>query len=216
MKRSIKWVITITLLLIVVVLVYYKAVNGDKIIQDDTTVLSDKDKLLGKDYVSDFPDTVEDVLSKIDSNTIGEEMESDYPLTVCQVVSLFTKIQRSYYNEDNSEKELIKLAYMATILFDKELIDNNPFDEYFEELQEEIEGYQDDNRIISRVIVGKSSDVKYSTVDEKKYASVECIYYVQNDSGTMKNVTTYILRKDEDGKWRILGWQLYQPDPWEA
>ncbi len=215
MKRNIKWVLTITLLIIVVVLVYYKAINNTTSSAASSDEMSDMDNLLNKDYATDFPDTVEDAMEKINTDKIDKEMEENYPLTVCQVVQLFTRIQKCYYNEKCSETELIKLAYMATILFDEELVENNPFDVYISDLQEEIKLYNKANKIISRVILGKSSDVTYSTVEGEKYASVECVYYVQDDTTTAKNITTYILRKNEDGKWKILGWQEYQPSEWE-
>ena len=191
MKRSIKWIITITLVLIVVVLLYYREVNKDEVYEDDTEIVRDTDKLLSKD------------------------LEDSYPITVCQVVQLFTRIQRCYYNEECTNDEIIQLADMALEIFDEELVENNPRKEYLEELEAEINYYKDNDRIISRVIVGKSGDVTYSTVEGVKYASVECIYYVKDDDGTEKNITTYILRKDDEGKWKILGWQEYVPSQWE-
>lgn len=191
MKRNIRWIITITLLLIVVALLYYRAVNSDGEDVEETATVSDVDKLLAKD------------------------LQDNYPLTVCQVVQLFTRIQKCYYNEKCSNEEIVKLAYMATELFDAELLENNPFDEYFTDLEDEINEFRKTNKTISRVIVGKSSEVEYSTIDEVKYASLDCIYYTTDDMGTYKIVTTYILRKDEEDRWKILGWQEYQPDEWE-
>ncbi len=191
MKRSIKWIITITLVLIVVVLLYYRAVNKDEVPTDDTEIVRDTDKLLSKD------------------------LEESYPVTVCQVVQLFTRIQKCYYNEECTNDEIIQLADMALEIFDDELVENNPRNEYLEALEAEINYYKDNNKTISRVIVGKSADVTYSTVEGVKYASVECIYYVKDDKGTEKNITTYILRKTEEGQWKILGWQEYAPSEWE-
>ncbi len=191
MKRNIRWILTITLLLIVVVLVYYKSVNKEEEQQEDTTVVQDTDKLLSKD------------------------LAESYPVTVCQVVQLFTRIQKCYYNEDCSNEDIAKLAAMAMQLFDDELVANNPTDEYLSDLEEEINLYRKNNKTISRVLVGKSSEVTYSTVDGVKYASLECIYYVKDDSSTEKTITTYILRKDENDKWKILGWQEFVPSEWE-
>lgn len=191
MKRNIKWVLTITLLLIVAVLVYYRSINKEQIDNEDNTVVMDKDILLSKD------------------------LEENYPLTVCQVVNLFTRIQKCYYNEECSNNELLELADMAMVIFDDELVNNNPYDQYVSNLEQEINDYRENNRTISRVIIGKSSEVTYSTVDGIKYASLECIYYVKDDDGTAKNITTYILRKDDEDRWKILGWQEYQPDEWE-
>lgn len=190
MKRSIRWIITITLLLVVVVLLYYREVNKDED-KDEISVVLDKDKLLNKD------------------------LEENYPLTVCQVVQLFTRIQKCYYNEDCTNEELVRLAYMSTNIFDEELLANNPFDDYFSNLEAEINDFRRNKRTISRVIVGKAADVRYSTVDEVKYAALECIYYTQDTKGTSKNTTTYILRKDENDKWKILGWKEFVPGEWE-
>ena len=191
MKRNIRWIMTITLLLIVAVLLYYRSVNKEEKQQEEATVVQDVDKLLSKD------------------------LDESYPITVCQVVQLFTRIQRCYYNEDCTNEEIAWLAGMAMQLFDDELVANNPTDEYLADLEEEINLYRKSNKTISRVLVGKSSDVTYSTVEGVKYASVECIYYVKDDDSTEKTVTTYILRKDENDKWKILGWQEFVPSEWE-
>ncbi len=191
MKRNIRWIMTITLLLIVVVLMYYRSVNKEEKQEEEATVIEDTDKLLSKN------------------------LDESYPVTVCQVVQLFTRIQKCYYNEDASDEEITKLAEMALKIFDDELVANNPKDEYMKDLEDEINYFRKNKKTISRVLVGKSSDVRYSTIDDVKYASVECIYYVKGENGTEKSTATYILRKDEGGKWKILGWQEFVPSEWE-
>ncbi len=191
MKRNVRWVIQITIVLVAVVILYYNSVNKEQSGGEDNAVVMDKDLLLSKD------------------------LEENYPLTVCQVVSAFTRIQKCYYNEDCSNEEIIALADMMRLLLDDELNENNPYDTFISNLETEINTYRKNNRTISRIIMGKSSEVKYSTVDGVKSAAVDCIYYVKDDAGTTKNVTTYILRKNDEGEWKIYGWQLYQPDEWE-
>ena len=44
---------------------------------------------------------------------------------------------------------------------------------------------------------------------------MNCIYYLKSKSGTSKVVETYILRKDEDDRWKILGWKEYEESEWE-
>ena len=104
---------------------------------------------------------------------------------------------------------------MATELFDEELNNANSFDEYYEELRTEVDQYKDENKIINRTILDKSSEVVYSTVEEQKYASLNCTYYLKADAGTSKVVETYILRKDENDHWKILGWKEYEESEWE-
>ena len=92
MKKNIKWFVTIALLMMIAVLVYYKVVNKDSKEKEEVATVEDKDKLLSKN------------------------LEENYPLTVCQVVQLFTRIQKCYYNEECSNEDIVRLAYMATEL----------------------------------------------------------------------------------------------------
>ena len=182
--------IALTVLLVLAVLLYYhfsnKTTSDNTGNSDDKTVVGEVDKILSKD------------------------LDTSYPLTAREVVNLFTRIQKCYYNEDCSSEDLVSLAFMATRLFDDELNTNNPFDEYFSELQDDIAQYKENGQTITRVIVDKSSDIIYSTIDDIKYASLYCIYYITNNDSTQKTIETYALRKDDQGNWKILGWKLYE------
>ena len=189
MKGRIRYLVTITLLCVVGVMLFYHFTNEDEGKEDesgnrDNTVVTEVDKLLSKD------------------------LEKNYPATVREVINLFTRIQQCYYNEKCSSEELVRLSYMATALFDEELKTQNPYDEYFAELQDEVKQYQKEGKTISRVIVDKSSNVMYSDIEGVKYASINCIYYLKTSKTTEKTIETYALRKDEEGRWRILGWKL--------
>ncbi|MDE6209960.1 MAG: hypothetical protein K2M73_09850 [Lachnospiraceae bacterium] len=192
MKSRLKFLIVISVLCILAVVLYYHFSNSmaasKKEDGTDNTEVREIDKLLTKD------------------------LESGYPITVREVVNLYTRIQMCYYNEDLTSEELVKLAYMATAIFDDELVSNNSFDEYYSELLTEIDQYMEEGRTISRIIIDKSSDVIYSTVEGEKYASINCIYYLKTDKGTEKTTETYVLRKDSNDRWKILGWKLYEED----
>lgn len=190
MKKKLRFMIALTVLLVLAVLLYYhfsnKTTSDNTGNSDDKTVDGEVDKILSKD------------------------LDTSYPLTAREVVNLFTRIQKCYYNEDCSSEDLVSLAFMATRLFDDELNTNNPFDEYFSELQDDIAQYKENGQTITRVIVDKSSDIIYSTIDDIKYASLNCIYYIKNNDSTQKTIETYALRKDDQGNWKILGWKLYE------
>lgn len=188
MKNKIKFSITIALLCVLGVLLYYhfsnKTSKPEETGKTDNVVVSEVDKLISKD------------------------IEKNYPITVKETVELFTRIQKCYYNEEYSQEQLVKLAYMALNLMDDELKEINSFDKYFEDLSEDIKLYKKNKRTISRVILDKSSDVVYSTMHNQKYASINCVYYLKTGNNTQKTKETYILRKDENDRWKILGWQL--------
>ena len=193
MKRRMRWLVTLTLLAVVVVIWYY--VDSNKPLESEGTrevgEVTEIDKVLNKD------------------------LEKSYPHTAREVIQLFIRIQKCYYNEKWSEEEFVKLAYKATELFDEELNNSNPFDEYYEELKTEVSQYKDEKKIINRTILDKTSEIVYSTVEEQKYASLNCTYYLKSASGTSKVIETYILRKNEEDRWKILGWKEYEESEWE-
>lgn len=193
MKKRMSWLITVTILLIVGVVLFYFYTNGKK----------DSDNENNPDIVGE----VDKVLNK--------DLDTRYPYTVKEVVQFFVRIQKCYYNEDYTEEELEKLAKKASKLFDTELVEANPFDEYFENLKNEVKAYEATGKTIYRVIIEENEDVIYSTVDEQKYASINCTYYLKDEDGTSCIKETYILRKDENDRWKILGWQEYEESEWE-
>jgi hypothetical protein len=193
MKRRMRWLVTLALLAVVVVIWYYV----------------DSNKPSESGDIKEGPGVRE--IDKV----LNKNLEDSYPFTAREVVQLFIRIQKCYYNEKWTEDEFVKLAYKASELFDEELLNANPFDEYYDELKTEVDQYKDEGKIINRTILDKTSEVVYSTVEEQKYASINCTYYLKSDSGTSKVVETYILRKDENDRWKILGWKEYEESEWE-
>lgn len=139
---------------------------------------------------------------------VNKDIEASYPETPREVVKLYNRIMLCYYNEDMSNEEFIKLTKQARILFDDELLEHNPYEEYFSRLCDELEEYKKNNRRISSCLIDGSRDVEYYTVEKQKYSSVGCTYYVKGDEGTTKSSEEYVLRKDEEGRWKILYWKL--------
>ena len=193
MKKRLSWLLVVIVLVAAGITWYYYSSNSD-----------DKSKT----------EATENTVGEVDK-ILNRDLEESYPYTVREVIQFFVRIQKCYYNEDYTEEELVKLAYKGMELFDTELKNENPFDEYFSDLKDEVEAYKSEEKIINRVIIDKSSEVTYSTVDEQKYASINCTYYLKSKEGTSKVQETYILRKDETGRWKILGWKEYEENQWE-
>lgn len=193
MKKRMRWLVTVTMLLIVGVVVFYYYTNksNESDNENNPDLVGEVDKVLNKD------------------------LETRYPYTVKEVVQFFVRIQKCYYNEEYTEDELIKLANKARELLDQELLDDNPIDIYYENLKNEIKAYEETGKTIYRVIIEENNDVVYSTVDEQKYASINCTYYLKDENGTSSIKETYILRKDENERWKILGWEKYEGSEWE-
>lgn len=193
MRKRMKWLITVTLLMIATVVAYYFYVNK-----------GDGNENTGK----------EDLVNEVDK-VLNKDIEQRYPYTVREVVQFFVRIQKCYYNEEYTEEELTKLAHKAMELFDTELVAENPFDKYYDNLKKEINLYKATGKKVYKVMLEENSEVEYSTVDGQSYASINCVYYLKDEKGTSKVEETYILREDENDRWKILGWKKYEGNEWE-
>lgn len=146
-------------------------------------------------------------LSEQVQKVIGTDFEMDYPSTPREVIIQLNEIFDCYYKNDLDDKTLEKVMAQERILFDQELLEVNSFDTQLEGLKEEILDYEKSKRTLVSSSVEKSSTVKYWTAEGKDYAGI-IASYTSKDKEVTKSYERYILRKDDQGKWRILGWEL--------
>lgn len=188
--KHVKKLVTITLIIVLCVLVYYRYANKDRSGSDS-------------DGTQDNTPEIEKVLNK--------NLDQYYPKTPLELVKFFTRIQKCYYNENPSDEEIEQLGALARQLFDEELLEENPEEEYYKSLKEEIEQYKKDDKTIDKVAFDKSSDVVYATVEDRKTATLNCVYYMRQGDRITTYEQTFIARKDEEGLWKIYGWKAYEP-----
>ena len=191
--KKLKYLMTLALIFVLGVLIYYYYTNRD-------TGGKEKEK--------------ETNFSEVD-RVLSKDLEDRYPKTAREVVSYFISIQKCYYNEEYNDNELVQLAYKAMKIFDDELTAKNNFDVYYSNLTNEIKEHKEEGKTIVKVIMDKASDVIYSEIEGVKYAKMNCIYYVKTSSNTTKVTETYALRCNENGEWKILGWEVYNSSEYE-
>ena len=138
------------------------------------------------------------------------DLNEDYPKTPRSVVKLYNRILASYYNEEYTEKQFLKLGDLQRGLLDEELLSNNERDVFFNNLRAEIKLYDKRERTITSSTVSSTSDVIYKVVDKRECAYVTSSYFIKEKSSYEKTLQRYVLRKDEDGKWKILVFYLIE------
>ncbi len=190
MKKQLRIMIVVTVLIVMGVAFYYYLSNRDTGKTPDNT-----------------PEETRDLVV-----VVAKDLDNDYPVSPREVVQLYNRILKCYFNEEHDDKELVQLACQARKLLDDELLANNDFSDSYDMLCNEIDEYKTKNTKIGSIFLDKSSQVQYSTLDGQSTAWLNCIYYLKSDDGTTKATETYILRKDDEGKWKILGWQVTRPD----
>ena len=148
--------------------------------------------------------TSEDVELTAVQQLITKDLESNYPATPREVVKTYNEIISCFYNEEYTEAELEALGDQARLLMDEELLGNNPRDEYFKALKAEIADYKEAERVIVSYNLSSSNEVEYLTVDDRECAYVQTSCFIKDETGHSRTYQMYVVRKDEDGSWKIL------------
>ena len=142
---------------------------------------------------------------------LSRNLENNYPPTPKEVLKLYSEITRCFYGEAYTDDELVKLALFSRQLFDDELVANQTDDQYLSALRMDIESWKKDNKVISSYSVSSSTDVQEYSYRGREWAQLYCIYSIRMGTNVAPVTEHFILRKDDIGHWKILGWELEQP-----
>lgn len=146
----------------------------------------------------------EQALSEVEM-IISKDLETSYPKTAREVVKFYNRILKCYYSGEYTQEQLEKMTEQARVLMDEELKEKNPQELYLEAVKADISGYEKEGRTISNISLEGTNEIEYKTVKGRECAYVDVDYYLKSKEKTLRASQTYILRKDEDSKWRILG-----------
>lgn len=137
---------------------------------------------------------------------ILRDLDRNYPPTPKEAVKYYFDITKCLYNKKLSEEEVEALALKLEEMFDEELADNQVKEEYFSNLKTEIKAFQANNTIINYSI-SSSTDVDYFEENGRQCARLYGTFYIQTDKKTNTLEEVFVLRKDEDGHWKLYGWE---------
>ncbi len=143
---------------------------------------------------------------------LSKDLDRNYPASVREVVRLYARITKCWYSERISEGEFSELAKMQHGLFDEELAEENPLIGFTERLKNEVIAAGEEKKTISSYQVQKESSVKKWKTEEDSFASiVVCFVTKINKKGFEYTYEEFLLREDEKGQWKIVGWQKTEP-----
>ncbi len=163
-------------------------------------------------YLSNRNTTDETELTEVQKVILKDLSGDAYPATPREVIKFYNRILCCYYNEEYTDEEFRKLADQARALMDQELADNNPAEQYYLSVQADVQNYHEKQRTINNASVCDTNDVKFAKIEGAECAYVSASYFVREDGGFTKSNQNYVLRKDEDGKWKILAFELEEGD----
>lgn len=154
----------------------------------------------------------EDVeLTKV-QQLITKDLSKNYPATPREVVKLYNEIITCYYSEEYTEDELEVLVDMTLMLMDEELVANNPKEDYLKRVKAEILAFEVAERTIVSYTLESSNEVEFGKIDGEESAIVQTSYFIKEKNSYSKTYQDYLLRKNEDGEWKILGFEKVEGD----
>ena len=139
--------------------------------------------LANKDTGKDATDIAADT-SEV-SVLISKDIMANYPESPKDVVNLYARITKAYYDTSLTDEQIEALGKQARLMFDDELKNTQTDADFYEKLKEDIGNYNSTKTRISSYVIQSAAKTKYST---------------------------FTLRKDDDGHWKILFWELTEID----
>ena len=142
---------------------------------------------------------------------LNYDMENEYPKTARDAVKLHCRYLKYVYSEefteDATEDEYFTMNQQIRKLFDEELLKYNMAEEQLQALKNEIALYAINKQKIVSYTLPEASQIEYNTENGVEYAKMKVSIAMTVDGDSLLGEQEYILRKDENGKWKILGWQ---------
>lgn len=173
-------VVVVAVILVLLVGYFYRELNSDK--SNDDGKRTEIEKLLDKNF------------------------DTSYPATEREVVKVYCRIQKAMYSGNCSDDNVQALFAQMRKLYDDELISANSYDEQYKKLKEELESYKKDKKKIVNYSVEDADNVQKGEYKGSEQALVDVVISMKQDSDWERVGEQFVLRKDEDGRWKILGW----------
>lgn len=137
------------------------------------------------------------------------DFENEYPETPRDVAKLHGDMTRLLYSGVEDD-EVEKLAIKIRDLYDEEFLSNNPEEQYFTNLYSDIALWRQlDRRIENNFVINEDLE-EIKELDGEEYATAFISFTIMEKGKTSEH-RRYLMRKDKDKKWKILGWE-YIPD----
>ena len=137
-------------------------------------------------------------------------LDANYPPTPKEVVKYYCDITQCFYNETNTEEEIRELAMQIQKLYDDDLIANQTQDGYMQNLITDIISMNQQGVVVSSYSTSASTDVEEFTEDGYQWARLYCNFVLRQETTLINTNEQFLLRKDENGHWKIYGWQLVE------
>ena len=135
-------------------------------------------------------------------------LDDNYPGNAREVLKIYNRILKCCYNEELTDEQIKKLAEQNQKLFDEQLLEKNPLDQYVEKLKKDIEDYKSKKTTIANIAIQDLAEAEREERGGYKFCNILVSYIVKDTKGLKTTNEKYYLREDDKGRWKILFWEL--------
>ncbi len=148
--------------------------------------------------------TEEETLTEVQKITTID-LKKTYPQTPPTVVDLYARTMKVLYKESYTDEEFAKMADVMAGIFDSEFLavqQNWPSG-----LKSEVEQKRKDDFSIPKYEV-LTSDLQEKRDNGEEIANVVAKIHLRHGTHTTPYNYLFVLRKDSEGLWKIMGWTI--------
>lgn len=182
-KKPLSNVLALSFIILIVLIFYYlgRSQKADNLKEASLEKLSEVQQVLAIDF------------------------DKEYPKTPRDVAKLHGDMTRLLYSglEDEEVKDL---AMKIRELCDEEFLSSNPEEQYLNNLYTDLSLWKELDRKVDVVIVVNEDKEETKVVDGVEHATAYILFTII-EKGKTSELRQYIMRKNENGKWKILGWE---------
>lgn len=163
-------------------------------------------------YLGSRTKNQQDVPTKTENQVLLDyDFQESYPKTVRETMKLYCRYMKSVYSGDYSDEELRKANMNMRQLYDFELLQINSEQQQLQGLKKDIEAYKEKKQKVVGYSLQEASQIQYNKEKDVEYAKTTVVINMQIGVSPASVEQEYLLRKDDQNHWKILGWQTIQP-----
>ena len=147
-------------------------------------------------------------------NVLLRNLDKNYPPTPKEVMKVYGELTMCIHGQNYTDEEFEQLASQIQKIYDEELIaeTGNSGQQYLEALKKDIDDLKKKGLVISSYTLPSAADVSYYTMDGYDWAKLYFTFNLRQGTNRTTSEEVFLLRKDEDGRWKIYGWKTVLTD----
>ena len=130
------------------------------------------------------------------------DLSKNYPADPRKVVELYCEILKVLYNEDYTDEQEKQMLTVLAGIMDDELLANQK--DFYNSMSTEVKNRRNQEYSFSTYQVNSTTPEEKTGNDGNKYCEVDCYYSLMHGAAREGMYYTFILRKDENKRWKIV------------